>query len=276
MTVIYIDSLFILNFIINYLLLLLSARLTGAPFIRWRLSLGAALGAAYAVVTVLPGLTWTGSVLAKVIMTLPIAALSRGIGRGFPRFLALFWLTSCLLAGIVLGLGLMAGGTPYLHIPAEALLLMAAAAYFILFAALRGIARFGGLRSRLLPVEVTFRGRRAVFSALADTGHTLTDPMTGQSVLIADKSCLMPLMPTEARALISASENPVELVEQIRLVDGALLFRLIPYQAIGTRRGWLAAFTPDSVVINGEKKVKMLVAFSTLSAGRAYRALIGA
>jgi stage II sporulation protein GA (sporulation sigma-E factor processing peptidase) len=275
-TVIYIDSLFILNLILNYLLLLLSARLTGAPFKRWRLGMGAALGAIYAVITVLPAFTWTGTVIVKIVMTLPIVAVSRGIRRGFGRFLVLFWLTSSLLAGIVLGLGLMISGTPYVHISAETLLLTASAAYFILFAALKGISRFGGLKSKLIPVEVTFRGRRIEINALADTGHTLTDPMTGQSVLIADRECLLPLMPGNVRAFLSSTDNPIELVEHITLIDSEMLFRLIPYQAIGVRHGWLAAFKPDSVTINGEKKDKMLVAFSALSSDKAYRALVSA
>lgn len=276
MTVIYIDSLIALNFILNYLLLLLSARLTGAPFNRLRLALAAALGAGYAALTVLPAFAWTGSAIIKVIVTLPLIAAARGIGRGFLRFFLLFWLSSCLLAGIVLGLGLMVSGTPYVHISVEALLLIAAAAYFLLTTTLKGITRFTGLKSKLIQVEITYRGQRVEFNALADTGHTLTDPLTGQSVLIADKGCVLPLMPKEARALFSTTDNPVELVEQMQLVDSTVLLRLIPYQAIGVQRGWLAAFSPDNVTIGGVKKEKMLVAFSTLSSDKAYRALVSA
>lgn len=276
MTVIYIDSLFALNFILNYLLLLLAARLTGAPFNRWRLALGAALGAGYAVLSVLPAFAWTGAAVIKVVVTLPLAAAARGIGRGFLRFFALFWLSSCLLAGIVLGLGLMVSGTPYVHISVETLLFVAAAAYFLLATALKGITRFTGLKSKLVQVEVTYRGQRVEFNALADTGHTLTDPLTGQSVLIADRGCVLPLMTKDVRALFSTTDNPVELVEQVPLVDSGLLLRLIPYQAIGVQRGWLAAFSPDSVTIGGVKKNKMLIAFSTLSSDKAYRALVSA
>ncbi|MCL1820377.1 MAG: sigma-E processing peptidase SpoIIGA [Oscillospiraceae bacterium] len=276
MNVIYIDSLFALNFILNYLLLLLSARLTGAPLARWRLLTGAALGAGYAVLTVLPALSWTGSVLVKIAVTLPIAAVSRGIGRGFLRFLTLFWLSSFLLAGIVLGLGLMISGSPYIHIPVEVLLLTASIVYFVLSVALKGITRFGGLKSKLVPVEISFRGRQVTFNALADTGHTLTDPMTGQSVLVADKDSVLPLLPRDVRALLNTVTNPVELVEQVPLVDNAMLFRLIPYQAIGIQTGWLAAFRPDSVTVGGIKHNKALVAFSTLSSDKAYRALVSA
>ena len=43
MTVIYVDTLFLLNAVIDYLLLLAAARLAGEPLRRWRFALGAAL-----------------------------------------------------------------------------------------------------------------------------------------------------------------------------------------------------------------------------------------
>ena len=48
MTVIYLDEVLLLNFVVDYLLLLASGRLSGEILCRGRLALGAALGAAYA------------------------------------------------------------------------------------------------------------------------------------------------------------------------------------------------------------------------------------
>ena len=48
MTVVYIDALFLLNLIVNYLLLLAAAKLAGEPLRRLRLAAGAALGGLYA------------------------------------------------------------------------------------------------------------------------------------------------------------------------------------------------------------------------------------
>ena len=44
MTVIYVDTLFLLNTMVDYLLLLASARLAGEPLARLRFALGAVLG----------------------------------------------------------------------------------------------------------------------------------------------------------------------------------------------------------------------------------------
>ena len=58
MTVVYIDLLFLLNLTANYLLLLAAGRIAGAVLVRWRIALGAALGALYAALIFLPGLVW--------------------------------------------------------------------------------------------------------------------------------------------------------------------------------------------------------------------------
>ena len=58
MTVIYVDTLFLLNAAVDYLLLLASARLAGEPLARLRFLLGAALGGLYAVAIFLPGLSF--------------------------------------------------------------------------------------------------------------------------------------------------------------------------------------------------------------------------
>ena len=56
MTVVYVDLLWLLNFVANHLLLLGAGRLAGAGLRRWRIALGAALGALYAVALFLPGM----------------------------------------------------------------------------------------------------------------------------------------------------------------------------------------------------------------------------
>ena len=58
MTVIYVDTLFLLNAMVDYLLLLAAARLAGEPLARLRFLLGALLGGGYAVAIFRPGLAF--------------------------------------------------------------------------------------------------------------------------------------------------------------------------------------------------------------------------
>ena len=56
MTVVYIDSVFVLNALMDYLLLLSAGRLAGVPLRRGRYVLGALLGGGYAAAVFLPGM----------------------------------------------------------------------------------------------------------------------------------------------------------------------------------------------------------------------------
>ncbi len=66
MTVVYVDSVFVLNSIMDYLMLLGTARLAGVPLRRRRCLLGAILGGAYAVAVFLPGLGFLAAGPVKV------------------------------------------------------------------------------------------------------------------------------------------------------------------------------------------------------------------
>ena len=60
MDVIYLDSLFGLNLLIDYCLVLVSARVCGVVLHRWRYALAALIGALYAALMVLPGFWLAG------------------------------------------------------------------------------------------------------------------------------------------------------------------------------------------------------------------------
>ena len=77
MTVIYLDELFLLNFVVDYLLLLAAGRLAGEILRRGRLALGAALGAAYAGAVFLPGLGFLAHPLCKLGAAVLIWRLAR-------------------------------------------------------------------------------------------------------------------------------------------------------------------------------------------------------
>ncbi|GHU91687.1 sporulation sigma-E factor-processing peptidase [Clostridia bacterium] len=268
MSVVYIDEVFLLNLTLNYLLLLLSARLAGIPFKRRRLGLGALLGAGYAVLAAIPGFGWVGMPWIRAAASVPIALIAVGRGRYFWRGLLLFWVSSFVLAGAVTALGLR-------NISITPLIVTAAAAYLILTLTLKGFARYGasGKGAKIVQVTASVAERAVTFDALVDTGHALTDPMTGQSVLVADLACVSPLLPPEVRRLIdeNALSKPVELLARISEPK----LRLIPYQTIGGR-GMLLAFRPDKLTVNGSGNGSLIaISPMPMSAKNPYAALIG-
>ena len=89
MEIVYIDSLFLLNFIIDYLLLLAVGKICALPRKRWRMLLGALWGAAYAVLAVLlPRFFAMAAVKLASGAALPLIAF--GTGRRAPRAVLVF------------------------------------------------------------------------------------------------------------------------------------------------------------------------------------------
>ena len=280
MTVVYVDTLFLLNAVVDYLLLLAAARLAGEPLARRRFLLGAALGGGYAVALFLPGLEFLVRfpcrLAAAVLMVLAAFWRSRRLLRQTVIFFAL----SCAFGGGVLAIGLLGGrglslqnGVLYSGMDLKLVLLSAAGCYALLTLALQGVGRHTGRSGELQPVRLTLGEREIALTALVDTGNTLTDPVTGRPVLVVEGTCLEDLLPPGLRPDL---DDPAGWLA-VQRDPWRRRFRLIPYRAVGVERGLLLALRLDRVQAGGEDLVPMLAALTPtpVSDGGTYRALLG-
>ena len=284
MTVIYVDTLFLLNAAVDYLLLLASARLAGEPLARLRFLLGAALGGLYAVAIFLPGLSFLARppcrLAAAVLMVLAAFWKSRRLLRQVVIFLAL----SCAFGGGVLAIGLLGGrgltlsnGVLYSGMDLKIVLLSAAGCYGALTLLFQRTGRHTAASGELRPVRLTLGERQVSLIALVDTGNTLTDPATGRPVLVAEADCVEELLPPGIRPSPADLRDPAGALE--RLEDPwRRRFRLLPYRSVGVDRGLLLAVRVDQVQVGEEDRGPMLTALSPtpVSDGGGYRALLGA
>lgn len=269
MQVIYIDVLFALNLIVNYLLLFLTARFSGLYVGRVRLLGGAALGALFSVLMFFPDLPLLPSALFKCLLCAAVTAVTFGKkseGR-LLRLCFIFCSVSFALAGIVLALSLLTGGggsvalrngVPYFNVSLKLLLLSSAVAYGILGAVFGG----GGLHiaRRTAEVEIRMQERSVRLRALVDSGNLLRDPMTGKRVLVTGGALLAPLFSDAAREVLAhcgelgAAESFERLAE---LYPG--VFSLIPYRDASSEFGLIVALRPDCVLVDGQEQDDLLV-----------------
>ena len=189
--VIYIESVFAFNVLVDYLLLFGAARVAGRTVARRRLLLGAAVGGIYAAVQLfLP----KSVVLLLLGLALMGAAAYRGSGRAV-KLTLLFFLASCGLAGVVMLLGHSLGsmarlvrGVVTADLPWGVFLIAAGTSYLLLSVVFRyGAARTG---SETADVVIAYRGKTARVRLLRDTGNTLCDPVTGLGVPVIDRHAL--------------------------------------------------------------------------------------
>ena len=193
MTVVYLDSVFLFNALLDYLLFLSTARLAGIPLRRRRYLLCGVLGGLYAAAVFLPGGGFLTETLVKAGVGLLLALIAFGRETHFLRLTLLTVAIACALAGTVLALGLLAGqhipnarGIFYTNVNGKTLLLSASGVYLLLTVIFRAAAAHG-IRGECLPVTVCLLGQTVALTALLDTGNSLRDT-AGEPVLTAELS----------------------------------------------------------------------------------------
>lgn len=285
LTVIYLDTLFLLNSCVDYLLLLCSARLAGERLHRLRMAVGGLFGGLYAAAAVLPGMEFLLHPVWKIGSAVLMVLIGLGASRRLLRQSVIFFALSCAFGGGVLAIGLLGGqglslggGLVYSGMDVKIVLLSAAGCYVLFALALSRVARHTAGNGELVPIQIKALDKEIDLTALVDTGNTLSDPLTGKQVAVVDAYRLA--------ELFKQGEGPRR--EELSAPDHALgrlntgrwrgRFRLLPYRAVGVECGLLLAVRVDSLVVNGEDEGSALVAFSPtpVSDGGGYGALVGA
>ena len=284
MTVVYIDALFLLNFVVDYLLLLCAGRLAGEVLHRGRLALGAALAGAYAAAVFLPGMGFLLHPLCKLAAAVLALLIGYGGSRRLLRVTLVFFAVSAAIAGGILALELLGGrgltlenGVFSSAMDLRLILLSAAGCYVVITLLFQRSARHTAARQELVPAVLTLDGRRVALTALVDTGNTLTDPATGRPVMVAEGEKVAGLFPSGQAPDEADLRDPVAALERLSQAGFLGRCRLLPYQAVGVECGMLLSLRLDGARVGREDYGTLLVALSPnrLSDGGGYSALIG-
>ena len=252
---VYLDLVMVLNFLVDFLLLLGTNRLSGFPLQTLRCAGGALVGSVYSGACLLPGFRFLGNLLWRCISLSLVCFMAFGCDTAALKRGGIFLLLSMAMGGIALSLG--RGDMMSLLLCASACLLLSVVSFG---------GRIGG--REYVPLKISYEGRDASLIALKDTGNTLTDPITGEQVLI--------ISPETARRLtgltLTQLQHPLETLA-LQPITG---LRLVPYRSVGNAGGFLLAKRFADVTI-GEKRQSALVAFASegLGNGEIYQALTG-
>ena len=271
MTVVYLDSVFLFNALLDYLLFLSTARLAGIPLRRRRYLLCGVLGGLYAAAVFLPGGGFLTETLVKAGVGLLLALIAFGRETHFLRLTLLTVAIACALAGTVLALGLLAGqhipnarGIFYTNVNGKTLLLSASGVYLLLTVIFRAAAAHG-IRGECLPVTVCLLGQTVALTALLDTGNSLRDT-AGEPVLTAELS----RFPQLAAAI--QHRPPSEALPLLRQRFPKLRPQLLPMRT-AAGGGLLVSVSSDWTEIGGVRYPNLRIALTDTGGG--YTALWG-
>ncbi len=250
---VYLDLAVLLNFLVDFLLLCGTNRLWGLPMGAKRAALAAAFGGLYAGVCLMPEFSFLGSLLWRIAFLTGMSVIAFGwqkqaLGQG------------CLF--VVLSFAL--GGAAVANSSFWGILLSAGLICLLCYIGLRGRIAV----KTYVPVRVVFGGQEWQFTALVDTGNTLTDPISGSRVLVVGSHIAREILGLSEEALA----KPLETVTSCQSMN----LRLIPYRAVGQPAGFLLAVRPDKLIVGKETR-QDLVAFAPqqIGAGEAFDALAG-
>ena len=250
----YIRLVAMLNFVVNFLLLIAAQRFGGGQ-IRWSRSVCAAcVGGVYGGICIMPGLSFMGSALWRCVSLCGVCWIAFGYGKRTVRLSAIFLLLSMAMGGLAIGIGLGENG----RIIASAIIVV----IVYLFVVQKNTGEL------YLPVELIHRGERICFTALKDTGNRLTDPITGNPVLVVGAEI--------AKQLTGFSQEQLKHPAETLLDAKQPGLRLVPFQSVGENNGLLLGMRISHVKIGGQPE-NVLVAFSPnhLSCENHFQALTG-
>lgn len=252
---VYVDLVVILNFLVDFLLLLGTNRLSGFQAQPGRAALAAALGGLYGGACLLPGSRFLGNLLWRLVCLGLMAVIAFGWNRSALKRGGVFLLLSMALGGLALSFG--RGDFPTLVLAAGAVWLLCRTSF----------GDTVGSRE-YVPLEITYGGNCLRLTALRDSGNTLRDPITGEQVLVLSADAAGKLLGLTEEQL----RSPLETLAR-RPVPG---LRLIPYRAVGTAGGFLLGLRFENVKI-GSRRQSVIGAFAPEAIGRGevYQALAG-
>ena len=253
-TVIYVDVLVVLNFIITYLLLLCTASALRLSPSAVRLFFGSLLGGVSSLMIFLPPLPLPLTLVCKaaICALITLTALPAGSLRLFLRNGAFFLLTNVLFAGIIFALmcifspgGVqMNNGAVYLELNFFSLLGTAVLS-FVLVSVYNHYLRRQKMREEIVQMTVFVGGRQFTCRALYDSGNRLTDGYFGAPVAVVHFDVVKEFLPYELLPFFSGEIYDIYACSR----EWSGRIRFLPTETVGGE-GLLPCFRSDAIEIH--------------------------
>lgn len=296
---VYIDLVFLLNFVIDGGLLYVTAWVRGVRPRKWRLTAAAAIGACYAAMMLFPPVSFLFTFAIKIALSLLMLWTAFGFGglQTFARHVAAFYGVNFAAAGAVLGgyyllqssselwngLWFTRSGGMGLELNLGLLLLavLLAAGLLIYRSVLSARRRREQIGQHVAWVTVYIDDKECKCKGLVDTGNHLYDPLTRIPVMVMEAALWRDELPASWLERIRESEVD-RLVSGLGEESGVWQdrLRLVPYRGINRGTQFMLALKPDRVRIEQEGRSiethRVLIGLDggKLSADDVYQAII--
>ena len=289
---IYIDVIIVENLIMNYIILYATGLISKSKISHSRLFLASSIGSIYAIMEYISRLNIYSNIFVKIILSIVIIYIAfypQNV-KSLLKKLVLFYLTTFTFGGVATYLiyvlkpqniiikNGMYVGTYVLKV----IFIGAIVGTVILIIAFKFAKNKITKKDMICKVKIKLNGKEIVLDTMVDTGNMLKEPLTGNPVVVVEKTSLYDLMPKEIL-------NNTELIlggdfgkipENIKNEYISRL-KIIPFSSLGKQNGMLIGIKPERLeVINEqseERKDNAIIGIynKSLTKRGEYNALIG-
>lgn len=257
MPVIYIDILFIENFIIDFLLILCSVKISPGFTKKTRIFFASFIAAGYSVAAVLYPRIFTLPMLgiAASFLIVYTAFLPHDIHTFF-KSLGYFYAVCFVFAGFINALiymtdfarilgGIFFDGAIYLPLSTFKVILFAVLCSILVIKTADIIKRAMRCSNTYRQVCVKCRGKSFKADGFIDTGNMLFEQSSHLPVTVMDKSCITKLFDEKLCSFIFSKD-----LASIYEFYGDLKWYIIPYSTV-SGKSFMLGFMPDSITVSG-------------------------
>lgn len=247
------------NFLINFLLLHLTNKVTKSKVGMKSIILGSIISSLYSLIVFVPSLLFLTSFIGKLFISTLIVYITFQ-GKSIKLFLyqlLTFYIVSFIFAGSIMGL-LSSLTNLSEFVSRETNLFQIFTLKHIGFGIVIAIIissivftyshRKKQMESFLTQARIEFRNKVVSLTALIDTGNTLKDPLSKKPVFVVELSRLITLLPEKLLDYymspkdMSLEELFMNLREEVPLI-------LVPFKSLGNEEGLILGFNPDLVIV---------------------------
>lgn len=255
---VYADLTFLVNFVMDFLVLWTTAKTSRIIFSYYRIVLASLLGGVYAVGYLFQEIDEFYSLPVKLMFScfLLFVAFWPQNWQEFKKTILYFYSISFATAGAIMAI-------VYLFYDSIAGLSFSYIYLFgVAFLLLLGFYGANYLNKQIFSsilhyhVEIQFDDLICNGEGFLDTGNGLRDPLTKKPVLVAEYELLKKYIPDDFNKIIENTSGENEMLEALANSSWANRLRIIPFSSVGKRNGLLIGIRSDNVCIKcGNKSI---------------------
>ena len=289
---IYIDVLFLENFILNFIILYAAGLISKTKIKFWKLLIGSLIGTIYVIIYYYMRNKIYSNLIIKIILSLVMLYVSF-TPKGFKemiKIIVFFYLTSFAFGGAALGAiyvmdsqkitiqnGVIIG-----NYTLKTIFLGVAIAFAIVICAFKLVKAKFTKKDLLCNIVIKINQKEIKIRALLDTGNLLKEPITNIPVVVVEHTLLEGAIPKE---ILDNIENilggDLEKISENTKNEYMSRLKVIPFTSLGKQNGMLLGLKADGLTVEEEENTKNVdkviigIYNKKLSKKDEYKALVG-